>query len=76
MFMTRHVKELWMHFKEELLLSKRVCGAVFLFSSQAVSVMSLVVLLLLVGSYKIFNFCLLSLHNDRLCTVCDLFVCF
>ena len=43
-------------------------AGVIVFDPQAVSVMSLVVLLLLVGPYEIFNFCLLSLHNNRLCT--------
>lgn len=70
MFMTRHVKGMDMHFARRAAPPVRESvGGVFLFDSQAVSVMSLVVLLLLVGSYKIFNFCLLSLHNDGLCTV-------
>ena len=55
--------------QEELRLERESMAGVFLFAPQAASVMSLVVLLLLVGPYEIFNFCLLSLHNNRLCTV-------
>ena len=58
-----------MHFTGRLCLVRESMGGVFLFDPQPVSVMSLVVLLLLVGPYEIFNFCLLSLHHNRLCTV-------
>ena len=69
MFMTGHVKGMAVHLQEELGLVRESRAGVIVFDPQAVSVMSLAVLLLLVGPYEIFNFCLLLLHNNRLCTV-------